>query len=152
MATAAGDAVGSIKLSQTLQFLKVRLNRFAGGDLSFSLDIDDEEVKSGEVIRARATVGAPEGVERKLTCIRLSLRGQIQDDGRWKEYDERAETAKNVPLPAGHEYVVPIVIKIPHNAVLSEDGAQWCLRAQAVVDRTIDPRDEAPVTVIGAGR
>ncbi len=142
--------VGTIKLSKTLQILKARLNKFRGGHLSFSLEVDEEEVEIGEVIRAHATVRAPEGVDRTLTCIRISLHGEVQVDGRWKDYDERAETAQDVALPSGHEYVVPIVIKIPNNAVLSEDGGHWRLRAQAVVDRTIDPRDEAPVTVVGA--
>ena len=142
--------MGKIGLSDTLQFLTARLNRITGGELEFSLDVDDEEVPAGDVIRARATVRAPEGTDRTLTCVRISLRGQIQRDGAWEEYDEQAETAQGVPLPGGHEYIIPIVIKMPHQAVLSEDGGNWRLRAQAVVDRTIDPRDEVAVTVVDA--
>ncbi len=142
--------MGKIKLSETLQFLTARLNRITGGELDFSVMIDDEEVAIGDVIRARAIVRAPEGQDRTLTCVKISLRGQVQSDGAWQEYDERAEAAQDVPLPGGHEYVIPIVIKIPHHAVLSEDGGNWRLRAQAVVDRTLDPRDEARVTVVDA--
>lgn len=142
--------MGKIKLSKTLQFLKGRLNKIAGSELEFSLVLDDGQADAGGVVRARAIVRAPEGGQRSLTCVTIGLHGQIQVGDRWEDYAQRAEAAHDVPLPGGHEYVIPIVIKIPHNAVLSEDGANWRLVAQAVVDRTIDPRAEAPVTVVGA--
>ena len=141
--------MGKIKFSKTLQFLTANLNKIAGGDMRFSLESDDEEVQAGEVFRARAIVCAPEDKDRTLTRITINIRGQIQRDGQWQDYSEDANAAEDVPLPAGHEYVIPIVIKIPHEAVLSEDGANWRLRAQAVVDKTIDPRDEVVVTVVG---
>lgn len=140
--------MGKIKLSDTLQFLTARLNKFTGGELDFSLVVDDPEVETGEVIRARAVVRAPEQSDRTLTCVRIRLRGQVQREGAWEEYSESAETAHDVPLPGGHEYVIPIVIKIPLQAVLSEDGGNWRLRAQAVVDGSFDPRDEVVVTVV----
>ena len=142
--------MGKIKLSKTLQFLKARLNKIAGAELDFELLLEDETAETGGVVRARAVVRAPEGRDRTLTCVTIGLYGQIQTEDRWEDYAQRAEAAHDVPLPGGHEYVIPIVIKIPNNAVLSEDGANWRLRAQAVVDRTIDPRDEVQVTVIGA--
>ena len=142
--------MGTIKLSDTLQFLTARFNKITGGELDFTLQCDEEEVAAGEVIRAQAVLRSPEGRERMLTCVRINLRGQIQRGGAWETYDERAEAAQDVPLPRGHEYVIPIVVKIPNNAVLSEDGGNWRLRAQAVVDRTVDPRDEIAVTVVDA--
>lgn len=140
--------MAKIKFSKTLKFLTAHLNKITGGDLEFRLETDDDEVQAGEVIRARAIVRAPEGKDRTLTRVSINLRGQVQRDGQWQDYGEDANAAEDVPLPAGHEYVIPIVIKIPREAVLSEDGANWRLRAQAVVDRTIDPRDEVGVTVI----
>lgn len=141
--------MGKIKLSDTLRFLSARLNRFAGADLELVLETDEASVVAGEVFRATATVRAPEGVDRTLTCITFSLEGQVQREGKWQSYLQRAETAQDVPLPGGNEYVIPIVVKIPAEAVYSEDGANWRLRAQAVVDRTIDPRDELMVNVVG---
>lgn len=140
--------MGKIKLSETLRFLSASLNKIRGGDFGFELLLDDSEVKAGEVIRARAIVRAPEESDRTLTCVTISLRGNIQRDGKWQDYAQRAEAAHNIPLPGGHEYIIPIVIKIPNEAVLTEDGGKWRLRAQAVVDQRFDPRDEAIVTVV----
>ncbi len=141
--------MGKIKLSNTLRFMTAKLNRITGGDMDLVLTSKDESVMAGEVIRASATVSAPEGDDRTLTCVTISLTGEVQRGGRWEKYTQRAETAQEVMLPAGHEYVIPIVIKIPREAVLTEDGGNWRLRAQAVVDTTIDPRDELVVTVVG---
>lgn len=141
--------MGKIKLSDTLRFVTARLNKIAGSELELRLEIDDAEVIAGQVIRARAMVRAPEGTEHQLTYVLINLRGMVQREGRWQEYVQRAETAHNIPLPGGHEYVIPIVIKIPGQAVLTEDGGNWRLRAQAVVDNTIDPRAECVVNVVG---
>lgn len=143
--------MGSIKFSDTLQFLTARLNAIRGGELEFSLRLDDPEVAPGEVLRAEAVVRGPEQKDRTIDRVALRLRGEVQEDGGWESYEQTADTAEDVPLPAGHEYVIPIVVKIPQNAVFSEDGANWRLRAQAVVDNSIDPRDEIGVTVVDPG-
>ncbi len=140
--------MGTIKLSDALQFLTGHLNKMTGGELEFCLEVDEEDVVAGDVVRAQATVTAPEGRDRTLTCVDMSLRGDVQRDGQWHDYECEAQAASDVPLPGGHEYVIPIVVKIPAEAVLTEDGGNWRLRAQAVVDRTIDPRDEVVVTVV----
>lgn len=147
-ATTDEEVVGKIKLSDTLQALTGRFNRIRGSELDFSLEIDDEKVAAGAVLRARAVLSSPEDKERTLSCVRIELRGQVQQDGKWEEYSEQAETARDIPLPEGSQYVIPIVVKIPTHAVFSDDGAHWRLRAQAVVDRTIDPRDELGITVV----
>lgn len=140
--------MGKIGLSETLQFLTAKLNKITGGELDFRLDADDPKVAAGDVVRAQATVRAPEGKDRTITRVDIELTGQIQSDGEWEDYEAEAEAAHDVPLPGGHEYVIPIVIKIPGQAVFSEDGGNWRLRAQAVVDRTITPRDEVEVEVV----
>ena len=142
--------MGTIKLSDTLQFLTAHLNKITGGELDFSLDVDEPTVSTGDVVRAEATIRAPEGRDRTLTRVTMELRGDIQQDGQWRAYETTADAAEDVPLPGGHEYVIPIVIKIPHQAVLTEDGANWRLRATAVVDKTIDPREEVAITVVGS--
>lgn len=140
--------MGKIKLSDTLRFLSAGLNRFTGGNLELEMVVDEPSVQAGEVLRAQAVLRAPEGKNVTLSCITISLRGQVQRDGKWGAYDQRAESAHDVLLPGGHEYVLPIVIKIPTEAVLSEDGGDWRLRCQAVVDGIIDPRDETLVNVV----
>lgn len=142
--------MSKIKMSKTLRFLTARLNKITGSALEFRIVVDDDEVVAGEVIRARAILSAPEGKTHMLGGVTIDLRGQVQRDGRWQEYAQRAESAHDVSLPGGHEYVIPIVIKIPREAVLTEDGGNWRLRAQALVDKTIDPRDESIVKVVGA--
>lgn len=150
-AAAPGDeeVVSKIKLSDALKALTGQFNAITGTELEFELVIDDDEVAAGSVLRARAVVSSPEDTERTLSCVRIELHGQVQSDGQWDEYTERAETAHDIPLPAESAYVIPIVIKIPAHAVFSRHGAHWRLRAQAVVDRTIDPRDEISITVVG---
>ncbi len=142
------DVVGKIKLSDTLQALTGRFNRIRGSELNFSLDVDDQEVAAGAVLRAQALLSSPEGKKRTLSCVRIELEGQIQSDGKWEDYSQRATTAEDIPLPGGSQYVIPIVVKLPAHAVLSGDGAHWRLRAQAVVDRTIDPRAEIKICVV----
>ena len=140
--------MAKIKLSDTLRFLSARLNTFTGGNLELKIEVDEEEVSAGEVLRARVTVSAPEGKNYTLSCVTISLRGQVQRANKWESYAQRAEAAHEIPLPGGHEYVIPVVIKIPQEAVLSEDGGNWRLRCQALVDRSIDPRDEVAVNVV----
>ncbi|TXD38823.1 hypothetical protein FRC98_00010 [Lujinxingia vulgaris] len=141
--------VAKIKLSETLRFLGTRLNKITGSDLEFLLEVEEAQVRPGEAIHAEARVRSPESGERELTHITISLRGQVQREGKWLDYDQRAEVAHNTHLPGGHEFVVPIEVLIPEDAVLSEDGATWSLRAQAVVDRSVDPRAEASFEVVG---
>ncbi|WP_158542282.1 sporulation protein [Lujinxingia litoralis] len=141
--------MAKIKLSETLRFLGTRLNKITGSDLEFLLEVEEAQVRPGAVIHAQARVRSPESGERELTHVAISLRGQVQREGKWQDYDQRAEVAHNTALPGGHEFVIPIEVQIPEDAVLSEDGATWSLRAQAVVDRSVDPRAEALFEVIG---
>lgn len=141
--------MAKIKLSETLRFLGTRLNKITGSDLEFLLQVEESQVRPGQTIHAEARVRSPESGERELTHITISLRGQVQREGKWQDYDQRAEVAHNTHLPGGHEFVVPIEVLIPLDAVLSEDGANWSLRAQAVVDRSVDPRAESTFNVIG---
>ena len=140
--------MGKINLSDTLQFLTAKLNKLTGAELDFSLELDDPEVAAGEVVRAQAKVCGSEGRDRTINRVEMVLHGEVQRDGQWEDYEREAEAARDVPLPGGHEYVIPIVIKIPAEAVLTEDGGNWRLRALAVVDRTLDPRDEVAVEVV----
>lgn len=143
--------MGKIKLSDTLQFLTAKLNKITGSEFDFSLELDDPQVATGDVVRARAVLRAPEGKDRTITRVRMQLAGQVQSEGQWEEYEQTADAVNDVPLPGGHEYVIPIVIKIPHQAVFSEDGGNWRLRAEAVVDRSVTPRDEVVVEVVEEG-
>ena len=140
--------MGKIKLSDTLQFLTAKLNKIAGGELEFGLQIDEPTVAAGDVVRAKAVLSGPADRDRTITRVELVLHGEIQEDGQWEDYEQGAEAARDVPLPGGHEYVIPIVLKIPHQAVLTEDGGNWRLRAVAVVDRTLDSHDEIAVEVV----
>ena len=139
--------MSKIKLSETLRFLTARLNAVTGGDVELRLEIDEEEVPAGEAIHARARVRSPQA-DHRLDYLRITMKGQVQREGRWREYVQSAEVAHETDLPADHEYVVPIVIVIPADAVLTEDGGIWSLRAQAFIDRKLDPRAEAAFAVI----
>lgn len=56
--------------------------------------------------------------------------------------------AQDVQVDANHELIIPVVILIPEDAVLTEDGAKWTLSARVVLDGAVDPRDEIAFGVV----
>lgn len=141
--------MSKIKLSDTMRFLTARLNAIAGGDVELALELEQERVEAGQELKIWARIRSPQR-DHLMDYLRIALRGTIQRDGQWRDYVKNAEVAHGTALPAGHEYVVPIVVVVPMDAVLTEDGGQWSLRAQAVLDRTIDPRAEVQIHVTPA--
>jgi hypothetical protein len=75
------------------------------------------------------------------------MRGSVQREGKWVDYTEGAEVAQGTKLMADHELVIPLLLFIPEDAVLTEDGASWVVESRAVLDRLLDPRAAAPFTV-----
>ncbi len=134
--------MGTIKLSQTLKFFSDKLNKIAGSEFELELTLDTDIVQAGQTLTAEARLIATNNKPRTLDYLDIRVNGQIQQDGRWNDYTLSAQIAKDTPLPPNKSFVVPIVLNIPNNAVLSEDGAKWTLRVQAIIDRTIDPRIE----------
>lgn len=140
--------MSKFKLSDTMQFLSGRFNAIVGGDVTLTLEADSNEVKAGQELRAYAKLRSPEK-DRQIEYLLISLRGQVQREGKWRDFAQSAEVAQATTLPADHEFVVPIVVLIPADAVLSEDGGSWSLAARAFVDKTIDPRAEITIVVKG---
>jgi hypothetical protein len=143
--------MGKIKLSDTIGFLSRKLNRVAGNDFRLELDLVTDAVMAGRQLQGRAILTTPEGRSRTLDYLRITLKGQVQQGTRWSDYEQSVDVAHDKSLPENHTYVVPIVINVPLDAVLTEDGASWRLRAQAFIDRTIDPRAEAHFAVLSTG-
>ena len=139
--------MSKFKLSDTMQFLTGKLNAITGGDVLLTLELESSNVKAGEELRATARLRSPEK-SRNIDYILINLDGQVQRDGKWKDFVQSAEVAQDTKLPADHEFIIPIVIVIPADAVLSEDGGHWSLQARAFIDRTLDPRGEQSFTVI----
>ncbi len=135
-----------IKLSQTLKFLTGRLNTITGGELDFALELGKNIVKAGEELEAKATLKCPQKA-RSIDYVAISLEGQVQRDGQWQDFVKTAEVAQDIRLPADYEFVIPIVLHIPEDAVYTQDGAHWRLKAKAAVDTTIDPRAEVSFEV-----
>lgn len=142
--------MSKFKLSDTMQFLSGKLNAVTGGEVELSLELDKTKIKAGEEIRAHARVRSPEK-SRTIDYLLISLQGTVQREGKWKDYVQSAEVAQDTALPANHEFVVPIVILIPADAVLSEDGATWSVYARAFLDKKVDPRAERAFEVVGGG-
>lgn len=138
--------MSKFKLSDTMQFLSGRFNAIVGGEVTLTLEADSQDVKAGEELRAFAKLRSPEK-DRQIDYLLISLKGQVQRDGKWRDFAQSAEVAQATTLPADHEFVVPIVILIPSDAVLTEDGGSWSLSARAFVDKTIDPRAELAIKV-----
>ena len=135
------------KLSETVRFLSRQLNAITGGgEVEISLEVDVEAVAPGQDLRAHARLRSPERA-RTIDYIVIGMRGTVQRDGEWCDYTESAEIGQGAELPADHELVVPIVLHIPEDAVLSEDGARWLLESRAALDRLVDPRDQLEFTV-----
>lgn len=143
--------MGKIKLSDTLGFIARKLNRVSGNNFRLELEVTPDAVMAGRQLHAQAILTTPAGKQRTLEYLRLSLHGHIQENGRWRDYEQTVDVARDKSLPEDHRYVVPIVINVPLDAVLTEDGANWRLRAQAFIDRTIDPRAEAHFSVLSTG-
>jgi hypothetical protein len=139
--------MSKFKLSDTMQFLSGKLNAITGGEVVLTLGLDSLNVKPGEELRATLRLRSPEKA-RNIDYILISLNGQVQRDGKWKDYVQSAEVAQNTQLPADHEFIVPIVIMIPADAVLTEDGGIWSLQGRAFIDRTLDPRAEETFSVV----
>lgn len=140
--------MGKIKLSHTLKFFSDQLNKIAGSEFELEITLHDDNVPAGQPLHAEARLIASNNRHRTLDYLEIRVAGQIQQDGRWQTYTQSARIAHETPLPPDKIIIVPIVINIPQNAVLSEDGANWTLRIQAIIDRTIDPRIEAPFQVL----
>lgn len=138
--------MSKFKLSDTMQFLTGKLNAITGGDVLLTLALDSLVVKPGEELRATLRLRSPEK-SRNIDYILISINGQIQREGKWKDYVQTAEVAQNTQLPADHEFVIPIIILVPEDSVLSEDGGIWALQARAFIDRTLDPRTEETFSV-----
>lgn len=145
-ASQLGILMTKFKLSDTMQFLTGRLNAITGGDVVLTVDIEAESVRAGHELRASARLRSP-GKSRDIEYILISLVGQVQREGKWTDYVQTAEVAQATKLPADHEFVIPIVIMIPGDSVLTEDGAHWAIQARAFVDATLNPRDEKSFTV-----
>lgn len=135
-----------IKLSETLKFLTGRLNTITGGELSLQLALGKGQVKPGEELDARATLVCPEKM-RRVDFVSISLEGQVQRDGKWQDFVKTAEVAQDIDLPANYEFVIPIVLHIPEDAVFTHEGGLWRLKARAVVSAAVDPRAEAAFEV-----
>lgn len=129
-----------------MQFLSGKLNAITGGEVNLELELEADAISPGNELRAEARLRSPER-RRLIEYLRISLTGQIQRDGAWHDYVQSAEVAQDTSMPADHELVVPIVIRVPGDAVLTEDGATWCLQARAYLDNKVDPRAEVTFTV-----
>ena len=129
------------QLSETIKFLSSKLNQIAGGELELTIELAQQRVSPGDHLDARVRLRSPHQ-SHTIEYIVIAMRGQIQRDDQWRDYTESAEIAQQAQVIEGHEIVVPVVLFIPEDAVLSEDGADWVLSAKAVLDRRIDPRNE----------
>ena len=138
--------MGKIKLSDTMQFLSGKFNAITGGGVELTLEVPDEQCTPGGELRAEAKVRWPHK-SGKVEYLQISLKGQVQRDGKWQEFVQSAEVAHDMELRENHEFVVPIVIIIPGDAVLTEDGGTWSLFARAFIDKQFDPRAEVSFVV-----
>ena len=138
--------MSKIKLSETLKFLTGRFNKITGGDLDVELNVEHGHVKAGENLSAQAVLRSPEK-SRGVEYVMISVTGQVQRDGEWQDFVKSAEVAQDVRLPEDYEYVIPIVVQIPEDAVYTQDGAHWKISTRAHLENAIDPRAEAEFEV-----
>jgi sporulation-control protein spo0M len=132
---------GKFKLSDTLQFLGSKLNALTGTELGLSLEVVGGEIKAGGQLEAKAVIRNP-GKQRTIDYLVLTLDGQVQTGEGWRAYTEAAEVAHDKTLPPDQELVIPILLNIPEDAVLTSEGCEWVLRGRVSIDRAVDPRAE----------
>ena len=130
-----------------MQFLSGKFNAITGGGVELELHVATERCVPGGEMRAEARVRWPHKAG-KIEYLQISLKGQVQREGKWEEYVQSAEVAHDMELPENHEFIVPIVIIIPGDAVFTEDGATWSLYARAFIDKQFDPRAEVAFEVV----
>lgn len=147
MHTILRTKMGKIKLSDTMQFLSGKFNTITGGGIELILEMPKNKIVVGGELQASARVRWPNKTA-KIDYLQISLKGQVQRDGKWQEYVQSAEVAHDKELPENHEFVVPIIIMIPEDAVLTEDGANWSIFARAFIGKSVDPRAEIPFEVV----
>ena len=140
-------AAGKFKLSETLKILTNQFNAITHQEIFLSLEMEERSLQAGQALSARAVVRSP-GEARTIDYLTLNLQGQVQRDGKWRDYTEGAEVAQGVALEADQELIIPVVILVPEDAVLSEDGGTWSLTARVVLNGAIDPRDELVFEVV----
>lgn len=140
--------MSKFKLSDTMQFLTGKLNAITGGEVDLGVEIESEEITPGGELRARVRVRSPEK-HRNIDYVQITIKGQVQREGKWQDWVQSAEVAHDTALPQDHEFVVPVVVRIPLDAVLSEDNGQWSISARAFLDRKFDPRAEESFNVVG---
>lgn len=137
------------KLSDTVKFLTRKINAVVGaGEVHVVVDVTTSTVAPGGEVQATIRVGSAEKGHEISTLV-IAMSGKVQRGQKWQDYNESVEVAQGYALEGGHELVIPVVIYIPEDAVLSEDGAQWGFEVRAVLDRAIDPRAEASFLVAG---
>lgn len=139
-------AASKFKLSETLKVLARRVNSITNRDVFLSLGADEASVEAGQSLSVQATVRSPEKA-RRIDYLTLNLKGRVQRDGKWRDYTEGVEVAHDVVMEADQEIVIPVIILIPEDAVLSEDGGEWMLSGRVVLDSAMDPRDEIQLTI-----
>ena len=138
--------MSKFKLSNTMQFLTGKLQAITGGEVDLRVEIENDVVAAGKELRAKVRVRSPEA-RRNIDYIQISLKGQVQRAGKWQDWVQSAEVAHDTALPEDHEFIVPVVVLVPIDAVLSEDGGHWSLFARAFLDKTVDPRADCPFRV-----
>ncbi len=137
------------KLSDTVKFLTRRLNAVVGaGEVAVSIDVMTPEVAPGGEVHAEVKVVSAEK-DHEISTLIIAMHGKVQREQSWRDYTETVEVAQGYALASGHELVIPLMIYIPEDAVLSEDSAQWGFDVRAVIDRAIDPRASASFEVSG---
>jgi len=140
--------MSKFKLSETMRFLTGKLNQITGGEVSLTINVVGDAVRAGDELRAEVRVRSPQ-TRRNIDYVQISIKGQVQRDGKWQDWVQSAEVAQDTALPEDHEFIVPVVVKIPIDAVLSEDNGQWSIFARAFLDKKFDPRAEEAFTVVG---
>lgn len=138
--------MSKFKLSDTMRFLTGKLNAIAGGEVALDVVIPQDVVLAGGELRAEVRVRSPQR-QRMIDYVQISIRGHVQREGKWQEWVQSAEVAQDTELPADHEFVIPVVVQLPIDAILSEDNGQWSVFARAYLDRKFDPRAEKTFTV-----
>lgn len=137
------------KLSDTVKFLTRKINEVVGsGEVHVAVDVTSPTVAPGGEVQAEIRLVSAQK-SHEISTLVIAMQGKVQRGQKWQDYTETVEVAQGYKLEAGHELIIPLVIYIPEDAVLSEDGAQWGFEARAVLDRAIDPRAEASFEVAG---
>jgi hypothetical protein len=122
--------MAKVELSDRLRFSAGRL--FADRETE-TLDVRGHKtaIKRGDRLRGRIDIsGGSDGVS--VRSLRVEVAGQHEDGSSRRDLRLRTELCQSSTVPADYVMSIPVLFQSPEDAVFSQHGAEWLIRAELI--------------------